>query len=161
MPPKNDPVALTPDKITAEILQQHNPELLNSIQSTAKTDGATAERQRIQDVLAQSMPGHEALVNTLAFDGKTTGAEAAIQVLAAEKKNRGTAADNHAADAAALAAVTATVDAGAGTGEDLSHLPIEDRCKAQWEKDKDLRAEFGSFETYVAWAKADANSKKK
>lgn len=47
--------------------------------------GADAERQRIQEVEAQSIPGHEAMINELRLDGKTTGAEAAVKVLAAEK----------------------------------------------------------------------------
>lgn len=50
-----------------------------------REEGAAAERKRIQDVRAQTMPGHEALIETLAFDGKTTGEQAAVQVLAAEK----------------------------------------------------------------------------
>jgi signal peptide peptidase SppA len=55
---------------------------------TLKQEGATTERARIQGVLAQSMPGHEAMVQGLAFDGKTTGPEAAVQVLAAEKAKK-------------------------------------------------------------------------
>lgn len=48
--------------------------------------GAEKERQRIKDVRAQLLPGHEALIEQMASDGKTTGAEAAKEVLAAEKK---------------------------------------------------------------------------
>lgn len=48
-------------------------------------EDAEKERQRVQAVLAQSMPGHEALVNALAFDGKTTGPEAAAAVIRAIK----------------------------------------------------------------------------
>lgn len=47
--------------------------------------GAEKERQRIVDVRAQLMPGHEALIEEMAADGKTTGPEAAVRVLAAEK----------------------------------------------------------------------------
>jgi hypothetical protein len=50
--------------------------------------GADAERQRIQDVEGQLIAGHETLINTLKFDGKTTGPEAAVQVLEAERKLR-------------------------------------------------------------------------
>lgn len=50
-----------------------------------REEGATAERTRIQGVRAQTMKGHEALIETLAFDGKTTAEQAAVQVLAAEK----------------------------------------------------------------------------
>jgi len=51
----------------------------------ARVEGATAERERIKAVETQSMKGHEALIDQLKFDGKTTGPEAAVQVLAAEK----------------------------------------------------------------------------
>ena len=50
-----------------------------------KVLGAAAERQRIADVRAQLIPGHEALIDQLAADGKTTGPEAAMKVVAAEK----------------------------------------------------------------------------
>lgn len=50
--------------------------------------GAEQERQRIQDVQAQFMPGHQALVQELMFDGKTTGPEAAVKVLDAERKGK-------------------------------------------------------------------------
>gem|GEM_PF-5826805 len=54
---------------------------------TYRVEGATKERERIQSVLAQKLPGHKALVQSLAFDGKTTGPEAAIAVVNAERAN--------------------------------------------------------------------------
>jgi len=53
-----------------------------------KALGAAAERQRIADVRAQLIPGHEALIDQLAADGKTTGQEAAMKMVAAEKTTR-------------------------------------------------------------------------
>jgi signal peptide peptidase SppA len=50
-----------------------------------KALGAAAERQRITDVRAQLIPGHEALIDQMAADGKTTGPEAAMKIVAAEK----------------------------------------------------------------------------
>ncbi len=50
--------------------------------------GAEAERERIQAVEAQALPGHEELIATLKYDGKTTGPEAALQILNAEKALR-------------------------------------------------------------------------
>lgn len=47
--------------------------------------GAEKERQRIKDVRAQLLPGHDALIEEMVADGKTTGAEAAIRILSAEK----------------------------------------------------------------------------
>jgi hypothetical protein len=66
-------------------------------------EGARAERERIAAVRAQALPGHEALIEQLAADGKTTGPEAATAVLAAERQLRATAATAHRADAPAAA----------------------------------------------------------
>jgi signal peptide peptidase SppA len=67
---------------TAEWLAA-NPEVVASL----RAEGAAAERQRIADVRARSLPGHEALIERLAADGRTSGLEAADAVLAAEKAN--------------------------------------------------------------------------
>lgn len=40
---------------------------------------------------------------------------------------------------------------------DLSTLPLEDRCKAEWDKNPSLRAEFGSLGVYVAFQQAHEN----
>ena len=48
-------------------------------------EGSAQERSRIAAVREQVIPGHEALIERLAFDGSTTGPEAAVQVLAAER----------------------------------------------------------------------------
>ncbi len=50
-----------------------------------KALGAEAERKRIADVRAQLIPGHETLIDQLASDGKTTGPEAAMAIISAEK----------------------------------------------------------------------------
>lgn len=72
--------------------------------AAANAAGAASERTRISDVRAQTLPGHEALVEKLAFDGKTTGPEAAMAVMAAERGRIAAAAAAHAADAPAAAA---------------------------------------------------------
>jgi capsid assembly protease len=81
-------------------------------ETAGKTAGAAAELQRIQDVRAQGLPGHEALIETLAMDGKTTGAEAAAAVVAAERAQRASAAaafDNDAPPAVDTSAAPANV----------------------------------------------------
>ena len=83
------------------------------VTAAATAAGAAAERQRINDVRAQTLPGHEKLVETLAFDGKTTAAEAAMAVMAAERQRVASAAAAHAADApAAVPHAAAPADAG-------------------------------------------------
>jgi hypothetical protein len=122
--------------------------------------GADAERARIQSVLGQSMPGHEALVQTLAFDGKTTAAEAAVQILAAEKAKRGNVLGALKTEGAQLAAVPAGSQADPGAADaaagDDSRLPIEERCKAMWDKSPAIRGEFATLESYTAYEKAVA-----
>lgn len=53
-----------------------------------KVIGATAERERIQAVESQALPGHVELIEQLKYDGKTTGPEAAVKILQAEKETR-------------------------------------------------------------------------
>lgn len=65
-----------------------HPALFEALQAEFVGQGATAERDRIASVRAQTLPGHEALIETLAFDGKTTGAEAAQAIVSAEKQLR-------------------------------------------------------------------------
>ena len=66
--------------------------------ATAKEAGGKEERERIQAVQGQSMAGHEKLIGTLMFDGKTSGPEAAVAVLGAEKTLRNEAAANFKGD---------------------------------------------------------------
>jgi signal peptide peptidase SppA len=72
---------------------------LTRIKGEAATAAATAERERIQAVEAQALPGHSALIASLKFDGKATGHDAAVAVLAAERKLRGTTAQSLEEDA--------------------------------------------------------------
>lgn len=88
--PKAEGEAMDRESILAQA-----PELAEAF----RAEGATAERQRILDVEAQNLPGHEALIASLKADGKTTGPEAAAQVLAAEKQKLAGLAQSIAADA--------------------------------------------------------------
>jgi hypothetical protein len=51
-------------------------------------DGAKIERERIQAVENVLLPGHEKLIADLKFDGKTTGPEAAVQIVKAENEKK-------------------------------------------------------------------------
>jgi hypothetical protein len=52
--------------------------------------GATAERERIRAVESQLLPGHEALISELKYDGVTTAADAALKIISAEGALRAT-----------------------------------------------------------------------
>jgi capsid assembly protease len=106
--------------ITRASFEQDHAPLFAQLRGEFTTLGATQERERIQAVLAvgEGLPGHEKLLAGLAFDGKTTAADASMAVLAAEKKQRTVAAAAHASDAPPAAQGSATPpDQGAKTKE--------------------------------------------
>ena len=106
--------------LTRASFEQEHAALFAQLRGEFSVLGATQERERIQAVLAvgDGLPGHEKLLATLAFDGKTTAADASMAVLAAEKQQRAAAANAHAADAPPAAKPSATPpDQGAKTKE--------------------------------------------
>ncbi len=101
----------TNQALTRESLEQNHAALFAQIKAEFTAVGAAQERERIQAVREQSLPGHEALIERLAFDGQTTGPQAAAAVLAAERQARASTLAAHDADAPAPAANnTAPVD---------------------------------------------------
>lgn len=147
-------------KITLQDVLAHAPDVAEALRAegaaTAQAEAATAERERIQSVFAQSMPGHEALINSLAFDGKTSGAEAAVAVLGAERSMRTKAMSDRNADAPTVVTHAA---APSDAATDVAANPeTEAQAKAKWEASDELRAEFaGSFSTY--WAACQVDNK--
>lgn len=117
-----------------------------------KAEGAEAERERIKSVEAQALPGHEALIAAMKYDGKTTGAEAAVAILAAEKSKHQAALNAMISDApAVIAPDNPPVVSGPESGKE-DPRPLEEKAKEAWEKSPDLRAEFkGNFNAYLAY----------
>lgn len=161
--------------ITIEQLRANHPDIVQALQAEgearanadreqvvaqARVDGAVDERTRIQAVheQGQQLPGHEELIATLMFDGKTSGPEAAVQMLAAEKQARGTALTNHRKDAP-KPAPTVTTDPDDASVDD--NTPLEDCCKANWDRDAKIRQEFGTLNQYVAYQRAVENGRVK
>lgn len=128
---ENQPVevTMTPQELAAQFAAE-NPEAA----AVLRAEGATAEVTRAASVREQLIPGHEALIERLAADGKTTGAEAAMAVLAAERNSRQAAATARLNDAPApvanvavetkpvVAAQHANVPAGYAVNEDRANL---------------------------------------
>lgn len=148
--------------LTAEQVAAEHP----AIAAAFRAEGANAERERIQSIEIQSIPGHEALISTLKFDGKSTAGDAAQAVLAAERSIRTRQASALASDAPAPLplAPTATVQpalvAQAQADADANAaLPIEERCKAQWDKTPALRQEFASLAAFTAFTRADESGR--
>lgn len=97
------------DSMDLKTLKENHPDLVAEIVKDAQAEmqakiavateegikaGAKQERDRIADVRAQSLPGHEALIASLELDGKSTGADAAKAIVAAENEMRKQAGAN-------------------------------------------------------------------
>lgn len=122
--------------------------------AAARTEGATAENARVQAVQEQLIPGHEALIQTLMFDGSTSGPEAAVQIVNAEKSARQSTLASIQADAPAPVAQPANDPVAAPAPPNAA--PLEERAQAEWDASGELRAEFGSqFGAYLAFKKAE------
>lgn len=151
-----------------EQIKAEHPDLYAAIvaegHDAAFTAGALAERERIQAVEGQLIPGHEALIASLKFDGKTSGPEAAVKVLAAENGARTSALARLRGDAPGLAATVALQDesaAAAAAAAADNNLPLEEKAKAAWDSNAAVRGEFRTFEAYLAYEKAMASGRVK
>lgn len=100
--------------LTRASFEQEHAALFAQLRAEFTALGATQERERISAVLAvgEGLPGHEALLSALAFDGKTGAAEAGLAVLVAEKTARAAALSAHAGDAPAAAPAAAAPQDG-------------------------------------------------
>jgi capsid assembly protease len=163
---KTEPAAQPPVLDRATLAAEH-PELLATVlneghaqgfdqgRAEGLTAGADAECARIQAVKAVSLPGHEGLIDRLMFDGTTTGPEAAVLVLEAENGKRKLHLRAIADDAPRPVAHAVAPDVEAAATADAA-LPLEERCKRAWDRDPNLRAEFGDrYESYVAFSRAE------
>ena len=139
----------TQQTVTLDSLAQDQPALVAEL----RAQGAQAERERVLAVQAQALPGHEALIARLAADGVTTGPEAAVAVLAAERALGTQRARTLQDDAPAPVPFAAAPDPSEESGDDAS-LPIEQRCAARWERDQALHEEFSSLSAYTAYVRS-------
>lgn len=145
-----------PSVIDRNYLATHHAELLATLEHDAHAAGARAECDRIKGVEAAALPGHEELIASLKFDGITSGPEASAQVIAAERAKRSNALATLRSDAPAPLpnAPAPTSEPVAKTAEDPD-APLEERAKATWDSDKEVRAEFGTFEAYHGYRRAE------
>lgn len=165
-----------------EALEAARPEarrLREEAAETAKAEGlaagAEAERARIAALKEAALPGFEGLLEECIADGSSTAADLAVKTVALQKQQGSTAlAAAQAAEQAIkdkIPAPGASADGGAAAdaaaiaaseGEDgaLDPEALAARTKAAWDKNADLRGEFGNdYAAYEAWRKANAEGR--
>ena len=131
-------IAAERPEVYAQIKKTGFDEGVKSTETESFNKGAEAERDRIKAVEEQTLPGHEELIAALKYDGKTTGPEAAVKVLNAEKgiaQAMAQAIKEDSPDAVDSA------EAALKRKKEFSNLLTEDRAKAEWESKPEIREE--------------------
>lgn len=139
------------------LVEGHKTELTAAVvaaRSEGITEGAAAEMQRIKDVEAQAMPGHAELIAGLKFDGKTTGPEAALQVLAAEKTALAQRGANLKEDAAGIHVPPVDGEGADAAGKDFESLVSACMTEKEISRGKAISVIARSHtEAHTAWKK--------
>ena len=131
-------------------------EQLDSAKADGKAEGQKHERDRVSAihksfaaVWGEQPPASETKVRDGLVELGTSAADAETAF-----KTRKLTQITEAAPASAGGGNDQAVET---TKVDLSKLPLEDRCKAEWERNVNgVREEFASLGVYVAFAKAEA-----
>lgn len=122
-----------------------------SAQPEVISKAIATETARVKEVEAQCLVGHEELVNLLKYDGKTTGAQAAMMVLKAEKA---IAADIQA---------KLKADSGSAAKAEPENSAKKTEGVEKWTKDfensADLKEEFKIIDTYLAYQNGVASGR--
>jgi len=140
-------------KLGAAEAEKNTDDKVKSAADEARQEGAQAELDRIKAVKEQLIPGHEALIESLMFDGHTTGDQAAAQVVKAEKEKNEKVLENIQTDSPGAVDSAEPETKEPEPKED--QRPVEEQAKAEWEKDSKLRAEFvNNFDSYLAYIEA-------
>lgn len=142
-------------ELTREITETVSATVRAAALEEGRAAGIAAETQRIMDIEANALPGHDALVASLKADGKTTGAEAAVKILQAEKAKSATRLAAIREDAQVVANVPSVAAPGAAVADD-GKPKTDSELQAEWEKTAALRSEFADVKSYVAFEKAQA-----
>ena len=144
--------AIVTPVLTADQISREYPEEADAIYQRGMTAGAEAERNRIKAVEEQTLPGHEALIAGLKFDGKTSGPEAASRVLAAEKQMRQTRLSSLETEAPKPVPPT---------NEPSIPIAGPEKDERDWNANAELRDEFvDNKEAFLAFRKKEREGKK-
>lgn len=141
----------------ADLVEEFRAEGAASVEAvdtdTIAAEAAEKERNRIQSVMDQSLPGYEAEIKEMAFDGHTTAEVAAVKILQKEKAARGNALADLEAEASEVV-VPAAIDA-VSTPAARADEDVDARCERVWKDDATVRAEFNNdYDAFVAFERA-------
>ena len=142
------------------ILGEH-PSLESAIGSAVNT-AREAETARIRGVFEASMPGHEELVNKMAFDGTTSPGDAALAINKAEREARASGLETFVNGSVQPAKPAG--DAPSGGGDMKTSVNSDDtfesasaKLKSVWDSNKEeIQSQYIAFGDFVAFELASA-----
>lgn len=151
-------------KITKEQVLADAPEVANALRQEGRDQAASeltaSALNRARDVLAlkAALPGHDAAIEAMAFDGKTTVEQAKARIFDAEAETRRAAlnvlqAPNPPAGSVPAPAAPANHAGQVAPSVEDKSLPIEERAKKDWDASASLQKEFDCFDSYLAYVK--------
>jgi ClpP class serine protease len=155
-------------EITAASLRADYPDVHEAVIKEAKeaafNEGLLAGREkgrqdevaRIKSVKEQSIPGHEALIESLMFDGSSTGADAALKIVQAEKTLR---SEKNSEFMSSAPTPVETPPAETAKSTVPENMTAEEKVEAEFKADANLREEFGSLENYQIYKRNEKNIK--
>ena len=151
-----EPAAQIQEEIKLDItaIKEQYPAIVAELQA----EGAELERARIADCESVALAGHEAIVNAMKLDGKSTGSDVARAIITAEKNLQASHAKAFIDNAPAVIA-SAAITGFEVAAEDDKSLPIEDRAKAKWDANPSLQKEYASFKGFLAVMKKEESGK--
>lgn len=152
-------------EFSLESLRKEAPELLGQLQKDAREEGVTqgmaagaeAELKRIESVFAQSFPGHEDLVKTAMFDGKSQAGDVAMAINAANIEAQAKAGQDLSSDAPPAVPEHAGTVLRANSKDEDDERTLNAICQEKWDNTKSTREEFGTFDVYLAYKEAEAS----
>ena len=160
----DEPAPIAVADITAAFIAERFPDIAAELGSAAHAAGleagAAAERTRIAGIEELALPGYADLALQAKADPAVQPADFAVRQVREQRRRGEGYLDRQRESERTAPRVAVSTEADRPRREaDRSvdpSLPLDERIKAQWERDADLRAEFGgNFELYQSYAAAE------
>ncbi len=141
------------NSITADQVRRNRPDLAAQLEAEARaavagpvaTNAAKDERSRIAAIDGVALPGYEDLIAEAKADGHSSASDVALQIARVERSRF-----------SGLAKQDLDPEGVVSGRSGQANAPLEDRAKAEWNRNPTLRAEFReSFDAYVSLLRAE------
>ena len=160
----DEPAPIAVADITAAFIAERFPDIAAELGSAAHAAGleagAAAERTRIAGIEELALPGYADLALQAKADPAVQPVDFAVRQVREQRRRGEGYLDRQRESERSGPRVAVSTEADRPRREpDRSvdpSLPLDERIKAQWEREADLRAEFGgNFELYQSYAAAE------